>query len=74
MTTNGLSRRAIGPDDSSMTTGSGDSRAGIESDLVECLIAEQFPEWSHLPVAPAELETGHDKKTIERSVALQSKE
>jgi aminoglycoside phosphotransferase (APT) family kinase protein len=31
--------------------------------LVECLVAEQFPRWSHLPIAPVELD-GNDNTTF----------
>ena len=35
----------------------------ITPQLVECLVAEQFPKWSHLPVAPVELD-GNDNTTF----------
>jgi len=38
-------------------------KEGITPQLVECLVAEQFPKWSHLPVAPVELD-GNDNTTF----------
>ena len=38
-------------------------KEGITPELVECLVAEQFPEWSHLRVAPVELD-GNDNTTF----------
>ncbi|WP_280270835.1 aminoglycoside phosphotransferase family protein [Nocardia wallacei] len=39
-----------------------DGRAGIDADLVEGLIAAQFPRWSHLPVTPVRND-GWDNRT-----------
>jgi aminoglycoside phosphotransferase (APT) family kinase protein len=38
-------------------------KEGITPELVECLVARQFPKWSHLPVAPVELD-GNDNTTF----------
>ena len=38
-------------------------KEGITPQLVECLVAEQFPQWSHLPVAPVVLD-GNDNTTF----------
>lgn len=35
----------------------------IASQLVECLVAEQFPRWSHLPITPVALD-GNDNTTF----------
>jgi aminoglycoside phosphotransferase (APT) family kinase protein len=39
-----------------------DGRAGIDATLVKRLIAAQFPQWSHLPVTPVEID-GWDNRT-----------
>ncbi len=39
-----------------------DGRAGIDSALVQRLVAEQFPQWAGLPVTPVELD-GWDNRT-----------
>jgi aminoglycoside phosphotransferase (APT) family kinase protein len=39
-----------------------DGRAGIDAALVKRLIAEQFPQWSELPVVPVEVD-GWDNRT-----------
>ncbi|WP_240507039.1 aminoglycoside phosphotransferase family protein [Thermoactinospora rubra] len=39
-----------------------DGRAGIDAALVKRLIAAQFPQWSHLPVTPVEVD-GWDNRT-----------
>ncbi|MEU8268368.1 aminoglycoside phosphotransferase family protein [Sphaerisporangium sp. NPDC049002] len=39
-----------------------DGRAGIDASLVRRLVAEQFPQWSDLPVAPVEAD-GWDNRT-----------
>jgi aminoglycoside phosphotransferase (APT) family kinase protein len=39
-----------------------DGRAGIDATLVKRLIAAQFPQWSHLPVIPVEID-GWDNRT-----------
>ncbi len=39
-----------------------DGRAGVNTELVERLIAAQFPQWSGLPIHPAEFE-GWDNRT-----------
>ncbi|MEV6140104.1 phosphotransferase [Nocardia sp. NPDC051990] len=43
-------------------TVSADDRAGIDADLVERLIARQFPQWSPLPVTPVDND-GWDNRT-----------
>ena len=39
-----------------------DGRAGITADLVQRLIAAQFPQWADLPVRPVPVD-GHDNRT-----------
>ncbi len=39
-----------------------DGRAGIDADLVQRLIASQFPRWGDLPVTPVEVD-GWDNRT-----------
>ncbi|MEW1837856.1 phosphotransferase, partial [Nonomuraea angiospora] len=39
-----------------------DGRAGIDASLVKRLIADQFPQWSELPVTPVEVD-GWDNRT-----------
>lgn len=39
-----------------------DGRAGIDASLVRRLIASQFPQWSHLPVRPVDID-GWDNRT-----------
>ena len=39
-----------------------DGRAGIDAALVKRLVATQFPQWGHLPVAPVEVD-GWDNRT-----------
>ncbi|WDZ82969.1 aminoglycoside phosphotransferase family protein [Micromonospora cathayae] len=39
-----------------------DGRAGIDAPLVRRLVAAQFPQWSHLPVTPVEVD-GWDNRT-----------
>ena len=39
-----------------------DGRAGIDAALVQRLVAEQFPQWGHLPVIPVE-DDGWDNRT-----------
>ena len=43
-------------------SGNVDGRAGIDAELVQRLVAEQFPQWGHLPVMPVEDE-GWDNRT-----------
>ncbi|TWD82696.1 aminoglycoside phosphotransferase (APT) family kinase protein [Kribbella amoyensis] len=45
-----------------MTNSPKDGRAGIDADLVRRLIAQQFPQWAGLPVAPVPVE-GWDNRT-----------
>ncbi|WP_405608127.1 aminoglycoside phosphotransferase family protein [Streptomyces sp. NBC_01508] len=45
-----------------MTSTPPDGRAGIDAALVKRLIAEQFPQWSALPVTPVEVD-GWDNRT-----------
>ncbi|TCO44865.1 aminoglycoside phosphotransferase (APT) family kinase protein [Kribbella antiqua] len=45
-----------------MTDFHADGRAGISADLVRRLLAEQFPEWSGLPVTPVKVD-GWDNRT-----------
>jgi aminoglycoside phosphotransferase (APT) family kinase protein len=47
-------------------------KEGITSQLVECLIGEQFPEWSHLAVAPVELD-GNDNTTFRLGEGLSAR-
>ena len=47
-------------------------KEGITPELVECLIGEQFPEWSHLPVAPVELD-GNDNTTFRLGEGLSAR-
>ncbi|BCJ58931.1 aminoglycoside phosphotransferase family protein [Micromonospora endophytica] len=46
-----------------------DGRAGITAELVERLIAAQFPQWSGLPVRPVPVD-GHDNRTYRLGTEL----
>jgi aminoglycoside phosphotransferase (APT) family kinase protein len=46
-----------------------DGRAGIDAGLVKRLVASQFPQWSHLPVSPVEID-GHDNRTYRLGEAM----
>lgn len=39
-----------------------DGRAGIDAELVRRLVADQFPQWAHLPVTPVKVD-GWDNRT-----------
>ncbi len=58
-----------------MSNNAGVEKAAITPELVSRLVAVQFPEWAHLPVAPVDLD-GHDNTTFrlgdELSVRLPS--
>jgi aminoglycoside phosphotransferase (APT) family kinase protein len=47
-------------------------KEGITVRLVECLLAEQFPRWSHLSVAPVELD-GNDNTTFRLGEGLSAR-
>lgn len=47
-------------------------KEGITPELVECLVAEQFPKWSHLPVASVELD-GNDNTTFRLGEGLSAR-
>lgn len=47
-------------------------KEGITPQLVECLVAEQFPRWSHLPVVPVELD-GNDNTTFRLGEGLSAR-
>jgi aminoglycoside phosphotransferase (APT) family kinase protein len=47
-------------------------KEGITPQLVECLVAEQFPRWSHLPVVPVEVD-GNDNTTFRLGEGLSAR-
>lgn len=55
-------RPALHPLRSTAMTTSPDGRAGITAALVTSLLAEQAPQWAHLPVAPVPVD-GWDNRT-----------